>query len=288
LDTHSINFDPDLGYVEAMGPRRAVSIVATDLDDTLWFDGVVPVETKSALKILAAHGIPVISATARGQVAALSVMEVNETVLPAVLFDGSLGIDFTNGQRFHQQTLDSDTALWMLDSLCEIGIEPCINVDHSTHYLVAGNSPSTNPAHLERAKGWLRYGDLHEIAATEPVLSIGLVGLESGIVHRAQAAIGTVAKTTVSRDPLFGGFTLSARPHSSTKWNGVVAYCESRGISFDEVLAVGDSENDVDLLKSAAVSCASVGACDEVLEIADYRLDDIDKGGWHSILELIL
>lgn len=268
--------------------QRRVSLVATDLDETLWDHSVIMAETITALDTLANNNIPVLAATARRPGSALAVMRANNILLPTVLFNGSLGLDFTDDSVFHARYFEPPVAKEVLDVLSMVGIEPCVNVHHATHDVVVGESPSTHPGHLAFLEPWLRSDDLYEVAKSEPVLSIGVCGREQDLMLRAQGAIGKLGEVTVSRDPDYGGYTLSVRPGGVTKWSGVVAYCQRHGINPDEVLAVGDGQNDIELLSAAAVSCASRGACDEVLAIADYRLGDSPQGGWHSIVDLIL
>ncbi|HVB50192.1 MAG TPA: HAD family hydrolase [Acidimicrobiales bacterium] len=271
-----------------MSARDPISLVATDLDETLWIHGVVPLQTRVALATLTANDVPVLAATARRPGSTLNSMRTNEIMLPTVLFNGSLGLDFESGDVFHSHVFESHVSLEVLDILSSVGIEPCVNIQHPTHDVVVGKAPSTSPRHLAFIAPWLQYGDLRGVAINEPVLSIGVCGREHELMLRAQRAVGTLAATTVSRDADFGEFTLSIRPFGVTKWEGVLAYCRAHGIDDHQVLAVGDGQNDVELLCMAAVSCASIGACDEVLAIANYRLDDFPDGGWHSIVELIL
>jgi hypothetical protein len=53
------------------------------------------------------------------------------------------------------------------------------------------------------------------------------------------------------RDLTFGGSVMSVRPRGVTKWCGVVAYCERERLDPGRVLAIGDGENDLELLRAA-------------------------------------
>jgi len=57
------------------------------------------------------------------------------------------------------------------------------------------------------------------------------------------------------------------------------------------VLAVGDGENDLELLGAAAVSCAIEGSCEAVLAAAKHKVGRPEVGRpevgeWAEILEL--
>ncbi len=51
------------------------------------------------------------------------------------------------------------------------------------------------------------------------------------------------------------------------------------GISMDEVMAFGDSDNDIDMLKAAKIGVAMGNATKTTKDIADYITDDCDKYG---------
>lgn len=50
-------------------------------------------------------------------------------------------------------------------------------------------------------------------------------------------------------------FAIHINPPGSTKSSGVERLLEIHGVSWDEVLAVGDSENDIDMLARAGIGC---------------------------------
>jgi len=63
-------------------------------------------------------------------------------------------------------------------------------------------------------------------------------------------------------------------PAGNSKANGVLAVCSSMNIDPEkELLALGDAENDVHMLKMAAVGLAVANGCQLAKEAADYVLD---------------
>jgi hydroxymethylpyrimidine pyrophosphatase-like HAD family hydrolase len=80
---------------------------------------------------------------------------------------------------------------------------------------------------------------------------------------------------------------LSLRPPGVSKWNGVLAFCKVRGVDPAGVLAVGDGDNDVELLESAAIACAVSDGCEAVLSLARYQLRPAHEGGWRTILDIV-
>ena len=105
--------------------RNRVSLVVTDLDGTFWDKrGQIHFRTRRALEYLEDRGIPVLAATARRPSTVLNRMANIDVLLPAVLFDGSLGRDFRSGATFHRRSFDAETAAWVLQTLGDAGSSP--------------------------------------------------------------------------------------------------------------------------------------------------------------------
>ncbi len=72
------------------------------------------------------------------------------------------------------------------------------------------------------------------------------------------------------------------------KWEGVAAFCAQKGIDATKVLAIGDGENDVELLSHAAIPCAIAGACDNLVAQASHLIGRPGNGGWARVADLVL
>ncbi len=71
----------------------------------------------------------------------------------------------------------------------------------------------------------------------------------------------------------------------SGKDTGIQKYIELNDISQDEIMAFGDGENDIRMLKYAGIGVALGNAKEEVKEIADYVTADIDDDGIEKALK---
>ncbi|MDR1913725.1 MAG: Cof-type HAD-IIB family hydrolase [Clostridiales bacterium] len=73
------------------------------------------------------------------------------------------------------------------------------------------------------------------------------------------------------------------------KSHGLRILCEHFNISSDEVVAIGDDDNDIDMLKMAGVGVAMGNASDEVKACADYvTLSNNEDGAAVALEELFL
>lgn len=69
------------------------------------------------------------------------------------------------------------------------------------------------------------------------------------------------------------------------KVEGIKYFCELYQIEQNEIMAFGDAENDMDMLKYAEIGVAMGNAQDHVKEISDYVTSDIDEHGIKNAIQ---
>jgi hydroxymethylpyrimidine pyrophosphatase-like HAD family hydrolase len=276
-------------YSSVRVKTQKIGLIVTDLDGSFWdAQGRAHPDTLAALQAVLTAGMPVLAATARRPASVLATMEENGVLLPCVLFDGSLGRDFTDGVTFHRCVFDSESASSVLEAFVEAGIEPSLNIEHDHDDFVIGDYPSSHPAHLAFNAIRTQRLDLDVAVRTLPVFTFLVIGRERDQLLPVLQKVSHVADSSVTPDLMYGGFSLSVRPKGVSKWSGVLSFCAHRKLDPRRVLAVGDGENDLELLSSAAVACVPTDGCKAALALATYRIPPADLGGWASIVDLIL
>lgn len=227
-------------------------------------------------------------ATGRRPRSASAVLARDGLTPPAVFLDGAVGSDLRTGRRFHHAPFAAPDAVAVLSAFEQAGVSPCLYVDRPDADVVVGPQPGTRPEHLDHIGQWLaRTDDLEAVACTEQVLAIGVVGAAAGTLRRVEAQVGDRAEAAVVRDLYFGDATLVVRPGGISKWQGVEAYCASAGLDPGRVLALGDGENDIELLTAAKVACVVSDGCDAALALADHVIEPASAGGWCAVLDLV-
>ena len=74
----------------------------------------------------------------------------------------------------------------------------------------------------------------------------------------------------------------------TTKGTGLEMLCSHLNINMSETIAVGDADNDLDVLKRAGLSIAMGNANDKVKEICDVQVKDCDHEGCSEAIEKYL
>jgi hydroxymethylpyrimidine pyrophosphatase-like HAD family hydrolase len=267
-----------------------IRLVATDLDGTFWNSDLIP----SQLHLEAAHelidaGVTVLAATSRRpRVVGRRLAEAG-LVLPAVLIDGALGVDFRSGKRFHEACFAPAVALETLGTFRDHGLDPCIYVEHSEIDIVVSEAPSTCADHLTYLGPVAAVGDLFETAASHDVYAFSVLGLSKQRLGAVADALDLVAESSVVLypEPDYGQFGLIVSPPGVTKWTGVLAYCRQHRIEPEEVLAVGDGLNDVTMLRQAGVAVAVRGGAPEAIAESEHLIDAPEKDGWARVVDLV-
>ena len=265
-----------------------IDLVVTDLDGTLWDAGErIHERTLGALRELERRGQPVMAATGRRPRSAAAGLAREGLALPAVLLDGAVGHDLATGERFHRAPFTRENAAEVLAAFEAAGMSPCLYVDRDEADVVVGEAPSTRPEHLEHIGPWLAREDLWAVVEREDVLAIGVVGHAEEPLHVVHRALAGRAEAAVVRDLYFGDATLVVRPLGISKWQGVEAYCRRHGLDSSRVLALGDAQNDLELLTAAKIACVVSDGCAEALALADHVIGPAAAGGWCTVLDLV-
>ncbi|MFN0089612.1 MAG: HAD family hydrolase [Acidimicrobiales bacterium] len=267
-----------------------IRLVATDLDGTLW-DRTCELrpDVRAALAELERRGVAVVAATGRRPRSARTALEANDILLPAVLLDGTLGEDFSLGQRFHELFFEAASAAAVLDAFHAHQLEPNVFVDHPDVDVLLAERPSTDPGHADYLAQWALIGPLRPAIVGHSITAFTIIGGDRDQLAPVAEAVASAGagRATLVIDSLYGGTSLSVIPTTAHKWAGVAAFAARLGITADEVLAVGDAANDVELLAGAGVAVAVRGAAEEVLAEADHLIDPPGKGGWTAVLDLL-
>lgn len=76
--------------------------------------------------------------------------------------------------------------------------------------------------------------------------------------------------------------------NGTTKGTGLEQLCKYLGITMDEVIAVGDADNDIDVLSKVGLSIAMGNANEKVKSICDVIVSDCDSNGCVEAIEKYL
>lgn len=264
-----------------------IDLLVTDLDGTLWDgDERIHDETLVALREVEVRGVPVLVATGRRPRSARAGLFRANLQPPAVLLGGALGIDLASDEEFHRRAFTTDEAARVLEVFLDHGLEPVLYVEDGTCEMVIGPNCATHPDHVRRATEGLTEEDPRRTVRERPVLNFGLIGGSDEVLGAIAADI-TEGVAILNRDLFYGGSTLMVSPRGITKWDGVLAFCERAAVDPANILAVGDGNNDVELLHQARIACVVEDGQPDALAAADHVIPATGAGGWAQVLRFL-
>ena len=265
-----------------------VSLIVTDLDGTLWeHEATIAARTLEALAQLSAANVPVLVATGRRVRSTRTPLAAFGWTPPAVVLNGSLGLDLGSGRRFHRGGFATADAEAVLERFFTHDIHPCVYVDHDDRPVWVTTTPSTHPDHITDFGDDVGVGELERIIETEHVLAFSVLGIPQAVAEQLGVELAGVASPHVDRDRSYGGYAVTVAPTAQSKWDGVLAFCSSRDLDPDGVFAIGDGPNDVDLLANAAIAVVPNDAHPAARAHAHHIVGRAVDGGWADILDLL-
>jgi hydroxymethylpyrimidine pyrophosphatase-like HAD family hydrolase len=266
-----------------------IDLVVTDLDGTLWsaptsFSENPPIHarTRAALAELDRRRVAVLVATGRRRATARVALAHNDLSLDAVLLDGALGA--TADEVLFQACPFGDEAVRsLIDAFAAVDHEPVLETDEPDVEVIRGANPSCSLAALSEVSTVTVDLDEplpHAVFSAFAVVELDVVEAVTDALAASSAGIATVYP--FRNRPLAA---LKVRPSTCSKWNAVVTYCELVGADPSRVLAIGDDNNDVELLHNARVALAPLTASPAAAAEAHHLVGPAAEGGWAQLLD---
>lgn len=257
-----------------------IKMVATDIDGTIAnLDAKFSPAVRNCIDKLSLNGIKVVLVTGRMHSSAIHVAKDLGLTTPIISYQGGL-IKNIDGQTLYQQNLDSGYAKEIIKWAGENNIHINIYINDE---LYVNNDNETIKKYV--GGKYINYKvcsfDNMEIKNVNKILAIDYSDAErvTGWVNELQIKYPNLY--IVKSTPYFCEIGSSMAKKSL----GVEYLCKYWGITKDEVLTIGDQNNDIDLVKAGGIGVAMGNATDELKECADYITDTIDNDGFVKAIE---
>lgn len=241
-----------------------------DIDGTLAAQGshFIPDSTRRSIKELRERGILCILSTGRHP---LEVEE--ENILPGLSFDGAVWLTgqlcVLRGERILQNCF-SKSQLAVLKDFLERRGRSCIFLERDAMYC---NLVDDRIVREQAGIG----------TAVPPVRDIS--DLEERTILQAVPFLDEEEEKELRvllpecRLTRWGEGVVDFLPEGGGKEQGILAICERAGITPDEVIAFGDAENDIGMLRLAGIGVAMGNGEAAAKEAADYVTARIEEDG---------
>ncbi len=260
----------------------AIDGVFVDLDGTVVHEAELLPSAVRAVAELQATGVPVVVATGRMFISACRFATLLDAADPVVCFQGALVGRRSTGEVLHHEQLEAEPAREILAAIAESGEH--VNVMTSDAFYVAEDNAEAQ-----------RYAQ----SARVPVNVVGNLAAWLDQPITKLVVSGEPARMDALRDhlvPLFGHrafiakslpFYLEVAAPGVHKGVGCQVVADLLGFERERCVAIGDGENDLELLDWAGFGIAVGEGHPELLRRADWVAPAIHDDGVPRVLAAI-
>ena len=267
---------------------QRIKLVAVDLDDTLLRDDLTISEhTQEILRRVRESGVVVTISTGRMLPSARPYAEQLGFDVPIITYQGALVKSVFSGEVIYECPLNEDVARLVI----QYGRKKGIHVNFYLEDKLYVERVTPVGEHYERLAGvpFTRVSDLEELLEAGLPYKLLLIQEEQLIGQSLQELReilqkeGLDAHLTKSK-PTY----LEVNHPKATKGTALEKLADWLGVSREEVMACGDSYNDLEMLEFAGCSVAVANAYPEVRSKAKYITASNNEDGVAQALEKLV
>jgi Cof subfamily protein (haloacid dehalogenase superfamily) len=256
-------------------PPQDIRLLTIDIDGTLLNPQkhITP-RTRTAIQAAQQQGIIVTLATARRYINTAPIAHELGITIPVILCDGALIIEHPDGSVLHRRAIEATVAQQAVEILVRHGVQPVVHhINGMIEETWTGLSEYDNewvteyfatfPDHMQR----LPYISCCT-GQPDPLRVVAFTSEE--IVHQLIPEIALLnCAWNMTRRGSYGTAELVVMHPTCSKASGVQALAQQLGIPLEQVMAIGDNNNDIEMLQSVGWGVAMGQASDHVKAIAD-------------------
>ena len=256
-----------------------IKLVATDIDGTILApEKDFTQKVKDCIKTLSNKGIKVVLVTGRMHSSAIHVAKQLELETPIISYQGGLIKDINN-KTLYQANLDNNYAKEIITWSRANSIHINLYIDDKL-YVENDNDIIKRYTHDKFIDYTVCNFDNLEIDNVNKILAI-----DFNDADRVTNWVNELKKNypdlyIVKSTPYFCEIGSS----NAKKSNGVKFLCDLWNFSQDEVLTIGDQNNDIDLIQCGGIGVAMGNGTEELKNCADYITDTVFNDGFVSAI----
>lgn len=262
---------------------KMIKFVATDIDGTILpSSGKFTSEVKSCIKQMQNDGIKVVIMTGRMHKAAERIAERLELNTPVVSYNGGY-IKAKDGDVLYEENLSEEHTKEIIEWAHENNIHLNLYADDVLYsekedYEIQRYAQYQGLDYIIRDFSQVPFNRVHK-----------LLGIDYHNPERVTEWVNTMGKKypelyVIKSTPYFCEFSTPR----ATKACAVKFLQQYWNFKDDEILAIGDQDNDIELLKAGGISVAMGNATPNLITYADYITDTVDNNGFVKAMDIFV
>lgn len=274
-----------------------IALLAIDIDGTLVAEGDrITAETRAAVRRASAAGIEVVLATGRRYRTTRLAIDALQLPVPAICLSGAL-VKGRNGETRHRERFLPEQVATLLRLARSRRLPLLLQRDAHAHdgpdFIADAGAPwNSETRDYARANGEAgRVDATPEATAYDDILLVGcfaprapLAALQNAI----ETEHGDAFASVLVESKKTAGWYLETTLRHVNKWHALQRLAADFGIAAEAVCAVGDSMNDLAMIRGAGFGVAMGNAEPEVKAAADWVTASNRQNGLVALVERLL
>ncbi|ADQ06375.1 Cof-like hydrolase [Caldicellulosiruptor hydrothermalis 108] len=260
-----------------------IKLVATDLDDTLFTKDLTVTEKNiKALEFLKQNGVILILASGRPYPSVKKVAYDLQNFYPMITYQGALVYDPKNDKKLYGCEILPDDAKELVRLAKDEGIHVHIYIDN-IWYVEAINEKTEYYKNLTKLEPHMVENLLEFI--DRPVTKVLFFDEHERLKALKESLPEDFSKkfNIMFSKPFFLEFT----DINVSKGNALKFLTEYYGLKREEVMAIGDGDNDISMIEYAGIGVAVENAVEKLKEAADFVVAKSDDSGFAQAIEKV-
>ncbi len=260
-----------------------VKLIALDIDETILSkEDKISIGVRKAIKTAQDKGIKVVLATGRMHRAAMPIASDLNLDTPIISYQGALIKEFkTSSKTIFSCSIKENLAREAIHLLRETNAQVNVYLNDELH------SEKENDRLEQYCKKqkvtYTKVASFDTFKEFEPckILAIGNNKEETDEIQKKLRAHFKKELYIIKSTPVF----CEINDNRISKGNAVLYLADKWGIKQTETMAVGDQNNDIEMLKAVHIKVAMGNATDELKSVANFITEDIANDGVRVAIE---
>ena len=263
-----------------------IKLASFDIDGTIYENDQMSDKVAKALTLLSDMGFIMVLSTGRGRHIIPSCIEEIGIFTYGILGNGTIVYDFKSETEIYSMAFDKEDAIKALEMVS--AFTDCYYVAFKEYSLLTPRQQELfcqqGNIEIDSQVNILHDNQLDYIKnSSDDVYKIGCFFDSQEICERTSQLLTeeqyNVESTTIS------GTELELVPKGINKAKGMEVLSNHLNIKFENIIAFGDSGNDVELLKMAGFSVVVANGLQSAHDVADYIAPSVHEDGVASAIE---
>ena len=265
-------------------PDQPIRLIVTDIDGTLLDDrGKLPQENIRAIRKARERGIVVAICTGRFPENAYLLLEDYNLRCPIIGANGGRTVD-KDLRTLTEHTMDPSAAAQVLDTVLTFGAQCFIFGRRFVCTCKEGGHHHSELSHGDRirALGFTYYHGPQNARACVKTSVYKFYVCNDVPLEPIREALWMIPDTEITQS---GEYNIEVMPKGINKGLGVKEFAAHLGIPMCQVMALGDENNDIPMLRAAGCGVAVGNACAAAKAAARYVTDTNSQCGFAQAVE---